>query len=58
MTETPVPHLQYANFVGDRSTGATWAQAGHKLKKSKRRGKKLAVANWVFAQTTHVDAVT
>jgi len=25
-------------------------------KKKKRRGKKLTVANWVFAQTTHVDA--
>jgi len=25
-------------------------------KKEKRQGKKLTVANWVFAQTTHVDA--
>jgi len=27
-----------------------------KKKKKKRQGKKLTVANWVFAQTTHVDA--
>jgi len=25
-------------------------------KKKERQGKKLTVANWVFAQTTHVDA--
>ena len=43
----------HAKFGADRSTGATWARAeGIK----KRRGKKLTVANWVFAQTTHVDA--
>ena len=30
---------------------------GRVLKESKkRRGKKLTVANWVFAETTHVDA--
>ena len=27
-----------------------------KKKRKKRQGKKLTVANWVFAQTTHVDA--
>jgi len=27
-----------------------------KKERKKRQGKKLTVANWVFAQTTHVDA--
>ena len=49
----PKPHLR-AKFGGDRSTAATWARA-EEIKK-KRQGKKLIVANWVFAQTTHVDA--
>jgi len=48
----PKSHL-HANYGADRSTGVTWARAeGIK----KRRGKKLTVANWVFAQTTHVDS--
>ena len=49
----PEPHLR-ANFGTDRSTDATcaWAEG---IKK-KGQGKKLTVANWVFAQTTHVDA--
>ena len=48
----PKPHLP-ANFGADRSTGATWARAEEIIK---RQEKKLTVANWVFAQTTHVDA--
>ena len=52
----PKPHF-HANFGADRSTGATWARAeGIKKKKEKRQGEKLTVANWVLAQTTHVDA--
>ena len=51
----PKPHL-HANFGEDQSTGATWALAEGIKKKEKKRGKKLTVANWVFAQTTHVDA--
>jgi len=51
----PKPHL-IAKFGGDRSTGATWARAEEIKKEKKRQGKKLTVANWVFAQTTHVDA--
>jgi len=48
----------HANFGADRSTGATWARAEGIKKKKKRQGKKLTMANWVFAQTTHVDAAT
>ena len=48
----PKPPL-HANFGADWSPGATYARdEGIK----KRQGKKLTVANWVFAQTTHVDA--
>jgi len=51
-----LPHPVHANFGADRSTGVTWARAEGIKKKKKRRGKKLTVTNWVFAQTTHVDA--
>jgi len=43
-------------FWYNPSTGATWARAEGIKKKEKRQGKKLTVANWMFAQTTHVDA--
>jgi len=51
----PKPHL-HANFGTDRSTGATCVRDEKKKKKKKRQGKKLTVANWVFAQITYVDA--
>jgi len=53
----PKPHL-HANYGTDRSTGATCAWAEEIKKIRKRQGKKLRpiVANWVFSQTTHVDA--
>jgi len=51
----PKPHL-LANFGADRSTGATWARAEGIKKERKKQGKKLTMAKWVFAQTTHVDA--
>jgi len=50
----PEPHLR-VNFGGDRSSGATWAR-DEEIKKGKE--KKPTVANWVFAQTTHVDSAT
>ena len=54
----PKPHL-HANFGADRSPGATCARDEEiKKKRKKRQGKKLTVANWVFAQTTHVEAAT
>ena len=52
----PVVPVVHANFGTNRSTGATWAQAEGIKKKKKRQRKKITVANWVFAQTTHVDA--
>ena len=51
----PEPQL-HAKVGADRSTGATWARARDEGIKKERQGKKLTVANWVFAQTTHVDA--
>ena len=54
----PKLHL-HAKFGGDRSTAATWARAEEikkKKERKKRQGKKLTMANWVFAQTTHVNA--
>jgi len=33
-----------------------WCDLGACWRNQKRRRKKLTVANWVFAQTTHVDA--
>ena len=50
----PKPHL-HANFGADRSTGATAGREPKESKEKKRRGNKLTVANWVFAQTTYVD---
>jgi len=52
----PEPHL-HANFGTYPSTGATCAR-DEEIKKEKRQGKKLTVANLVFVQTTHVDAAT
>jgi len=48
------PHL-HAIFGTDPSTGATCAQGEGIKKKKERRGKKLTVANWMFAHTTYVD---
>ena len=48
----PKPRL-HADFGGDRSSGATWAR-DEETKKGEERN--LQWANWVFAQTTHVDA--
>ena len=53
----PQPHL-HAIFCTDRSTGATCAREKKSKKERKnRQGKKLTVANWVFAQTIYIDAV-
>jgi len=52
----PEPRL-HGDFGEDRSSGATWAQdEGIKKKERIRQGKKLTVANRMFAQTNHVDA--
>jgi len=51
----PKPHL-HAKFGTDRSTGATCARAEGIKKEKKGKERKITVVNWVFAQTTHVDA--
>jgi len=44
----PEPRL-HGDFGGDRSSGVTWAR-------DEEREKETYSANWVFVQTTHVDA--
>jgi len=55
LAETALTWKFWCRSVHWCDLGASWRNQ-KKEKKKKRRGKKLTVANWVFAQTTHVDA--
>ena len=60
--ETPKRHLLGGNrtympiLVEIGSVVRPVREPKESKKKKKKQGKKLTVANWVFAQTTHVDA--
>jgi len=56
--ETPKRHILGRNraYIAILVEIGQAVRPGRETKKPKKQGKKLTVANWVFAQTTHVDA--